>query len=249
MKNVFEEVTVDTLPLEHADSAFVRGSVCMEHSPCDLPSSPMQWKDYPANYISVIVFTVIFTVYVRKYFKILPYLFRSMVSYKNHLKQEEKMKFVRERNSVVFVSMAFFCIIVSAYNLYSPSFMHAVPPDYKLPSLFVLAILFVILRRILMLILNPENREIYKSAGKIADNFLIVISLIFMITSGILSLLKIPETGISSVLLYELYAVFILFIIRRMQILSNLYNHFTAILYLCVLEIIPFGLIVLSVLL
>ena len=53
---------------------------------------------------------------------------------------------------------------------------------------------------------------------------------------------------IRKILLYEMAVVFTLFMIRRTQILSNACNQFTAFLYLCGLEILPAGLLVVSAL-
>ena len=73
--------------------------------------------------------------------------------------------------------------------------------------------------------------------------------LLMLATAGILFLFKLPDQLIRTVLYLEIAGIYLVFLIRRTQILSLSCNHFRTFLYLCALELIPTAALIASALL
>lgn len=90
------------------------------------------------------------------------------------------------------------------------------------------------------------DRENYFLARSSFFNFYIIAVILMSLTVILCSLLGINDS-LTEILLWELAAVYVIFIIRKTQIFKYYGGFFSGILYLCTLEILPTSLLVASV--
>ena len=76
--------------------------------------------------------------------------------------------------------------------------------------------------------------------------FFILLMMLLLATVGILYLAGVDDLVISRFLLVETGIVYLIYVLRRGQILSVSCNPLTTFLYLCGLELLPTGLLVAS---
>jgi hypothetical protein len=86
----------------------------------------------------------------------------------------------------------------------------------------------------------------YTTAGKAAHTFFVILTLVLLVTGGAMTVSGADESSIKSAMLWLSAGIYGLFFIRKFQIFTSNCSIFTAFLYLCALEIIPTGIIVVS---
>jgi len=103
-------------------------------------------------------------------------------------------------------------------------------------------------RGFFILIAAPKkfSREVYGLSNRAHYNYFIVLTALMLLTVGILAICKVNDLTIKTIAIYEIALFFVIFGIRKVQILSNSCNHFTAFLYLCSLELLPAALVIAS---
>ena len=74
----------------------------------------------------------------------------------------------------------------------------------------------------------------------------VLLVLAVLVTGGILSYFNVPPTVIRNTIVWISAAIYLLFLTRKFQIFTSYCSVFSAFLYLCALEIIPTGTLVVS---
>ena len=106
---------------------------------------------------------------------------------------------------------------------------------------------YLLLRRFLWFILQPRRwSENYPMARKVAYTFFIMAGLTVLPTVGILSLVGCNDLIIKTVIFSEMAFIYLVFLIRKGQILSFVCSPLQVFLYLCALEVLPTGLLIAS---
>ena len=83
-------------------------------------------------------------------------------------------------------------------------------------------------------------------AGYAAHTFFVILTLMLLAAGGIMSVTGTDETVIKTAMLWISAGIYLLFILRKFEIFVSSCSVFTAFLYLCALEIIPTGTLVIS---
>jgi hypothetical protein len=84
------------------------------------------------------------------------------------------------------------------------------------------------------------------TAGNAAHTFFIILTLILLATGGVMAVTGADEHVIKTAMLWISAGIYMLFILRKLEIFISSCSVFTAFLYLCALEIIPTGTLVIS---
>jgi hypothetical protein len=84
------------------------------------------------------------------------------------------------------------------------------------------------------------------TAGNAAHTFFIILTLILLATGGVMAVTGADEHVIKTAMLWISAGIYLLFILRKLEIFISSCSVFTAFLYLCALEIIPTGTLVIS---
>ena len=185
---------------------------------------------------------------LRRLVEVFPSLLACLTRGKESINLEASVKLSRSRD---FISMAMFipfCLTIWKFNVYCPSFMNGCNDNIRLCIIAGALIVLILIRKLLEWIFMPHKRDVktYKIAGKAARTFFCLLTLILLATGWIMSFVGTPAGTIESAMLWISAVIYLIFILRKIQILASSASFFAAFLYLCALEIIPTGAIIAS---
>ena len=195
-----------------------------------------------------VLFTLLFLMSERSFLQILPSLWRCIGRYKANLDLEDSLQLSRSRNLVAAVLFVPLCMTVHYYRLYSPSLLEGFTPLVRFGMVVGILFAYMLLRAFLnwQLEMHSYGTKTFNAANKSFLNFGIILFFELFCT-GSLMLAFTHDAGLSKTFMLWVAAVsYIIYIIRRGQIFSTVCNPFTTFLYLCGLELLPTGGLVLS---
>ena len=197
--------------------------------------------------ILVAVFVVLMILLLGTFLQLLPFIADSLMRARGSAALENSVRVSRDRNIVALVMMLPGFLLAFRYRLYDPSFIAAHTGDTRLWLIGACFTGYLLLRLFIYLLLKPRRRyENYQVAHHASYTFFIILVLLALLTAGIMSLFKVQDSVMRMVLYVETAAVYLVFLIRRTQILSLSCNHFRTFLYLCALELFPSAALILS---
>ena len=197
--------------------------------------------------ILVAVFVVLMILLMSTFLQLLPFIADSLMRARGSAALENSVRVSRDRNIVALVMMLPGFLLAFRYRLYDPSFIAAHTGDTRLWLIGACFTGYLLLRLFIYLLLKPRRRyENYQVAHHASYTFFIILVLLALGTAGVLSLFKFQDSVMRMVLYVETATVYLVFLIRRTQILSLSCNHFRTFLYLCALELIPTAALILS---
>ncbi len=243
--------SVDTLQVRPAEEAFRAGHLDMPLAPSgSLPVPEPLWADSPVNGILICLTAIAMVFLLSQLVELLPYLLGGVFRNKPAVDLEDSVRYARDRNTLAIVSIPAFVLVVSRFNLYDPAWLADFSAGVR--TLLTLAVWcgFLLLRAVLVAVAwQPRiSRETYGLSARTFYNFFILATLLLVLTVGVLTLVGGNPLSIKMICWVEMGVSYLLFLVRRTQILRNSCNQFTAILYLCGLELLPAGLVVASAL-
>lgn len=198
----------------------------------------------------VSLFTLLLIIFMRNIINILPYLIDSFTRARGSSDLEGSVRVSRDRNLIAMIFIIPFILLLYFYRIYDPSFLSGMGDNMRLLLIGAIFIAYLLLRRLLLVIFAPHRvNDNYAMAEKAAYTFFILAGMIVLPTFGILYLLGVNDLTIKTVALAEISFVYLVFLLRKSQILSTFCSPLTVFLYLCALEFLPTGLYVASALL
>ena len=98
------------------------------------------------------------------------------------------------------------------------------------------------------MVLAPKNMnsKIYMIACKAGRTFFSILTLILLAMAGIMSFIDTPAEVVTDAMLWVSACIYLIYLLRKTQILISSASFFAAFLYLCALEMIPTGALVAS---
>lgn len=190
--------------------------------------------------ILVAVFVILMILHLGTFLQLLPFIADSLLRARGSAALENSVRVSRDRNTVALVMLLPALLLAFRYRLYNPAFIAAHTGDMRLWLIGACLTGYLLLRLIIYLLLKPRRRyENYQVAHHASYTFFILLVLLLLFTAGVLSIFKVPDPVMRIVLYVETASVYLVFLIRRTQILSLSCNHLRTFLYLCALEIIP----------
>lgn len=208
----------------------------------------MQWSDFLLNRIFTSVAVLLFIISLRRIIGIFPLLLGGVFRCKKFLELEDSFRQARDRDIAALSAFFTFCVIVSKCRMYCPDFVIARPEAVRTLITFAVLAGATLLRALLGALLYSKklSKEGFSTASKAVRNVLTVAVALMALSLGVLSALKFKDLDIRNILFCELGFFYLLAIIRRQQIMSNVCGGFQSFLYLCALEFIPVGLLAAS---
>lgn len=235
---IFETVRMDSL--------FVSGTLMLpaeiQNSVVESAARPL-WLDG-----AVIFFTILAVLNIGKLINVFPSLIGCLIRWKEALNLENSVKLVRDRNFLFFMFLLPFCLFLSGYDIFAPSFLAGVSGPVSALAASAAVAVYFLLRKLLYSVIpmRKTGKLNCRAAYSLLKSVLIFTTLLLSATAAVLSLADVDKHVISVALINETAAFYIIFIIRDFQIFSNFCSYFRAFLYLCVLEIFPLGVLVLT---
>lgn len=208
----------------------------------------MAWADILTNKILVVVSVALFLIEFKNIYRLMPQLIYSLDRPKGGLGFEYNVSTSRLRNQIALCCIIPIGLIIDKFNLYSPSFWTNISSSWSALASIALLCAFGILRLILHSVVSPKNSDSLKRSAlrRGPYSFLIVLTILMVFTCFLFSFIEISSSASKLVFLIEIGLVFILYLMRNMQILSSFCSFLQAFLYLCALEITPIAILVVS---
>lgn len=223
----------------------------LEMSAVPIPPSAggLAWGDLLVNRLIVVAAVFLFLITFRDIIRILPDLLDCIDRARANVSLEHSLNVARTRNLVAWEAALAFCLLADRYNLYSPGYWRFIPDQWSAPATIGILLVFLLVRLLLFILLKPVrvSQEGANTIHHTPYNYFIIATVLLLATAGILSIFHCSDQIIRSVLLWETAALYFLTLIRTGQIISYYCNTFATFLYLCALELLPAGLLIVSV--
>ena len=227
------------------DDLFQSGRLLLPQTPPE-PAAVAEGVPFVGTLL-VVVSILLFLLSLRSFLNVLPYLSDNVLRARGSAALENSVKVSRDRNLVAAVFLIPAILLIYRYRLYDPAFLQDRGPDERLLLVAGVFMGFLLLRFLLSRWLRPRRRyDDFQTAYRAGYTFFILLMLLALLTVGVLYLVGAEDLTIKTFLLVETAVVYLLYLVRRGQILSLSCNPLTTFLYLCGLELLPTGLLVLS---
>ena len=220
----------------------------MSATPLAQQASGLLWSDILPNRIAVVVAAVLLLLEITDIIMLFPHLMRCIPFWKGNLELEHSVSVSRTRNTVALVAGFMFCIAADACSLFDPSWRAMAPQWARLGITMAIFAGFVLLRGLFYLI-SPLRSRSYEYACAVRHtffNFFILYSFLAVLSAILLFAFGAGAGAVRVVLIVEAAAVYLVDILRTTQILSSKYGVFATILYLCALEFLPAGILIVT---
>ena len=185
---------------------------------------------------------------LRRLLNIFPSLLACLIRGKESLNLEASVKLSRDRDALALAMIVPFCLVAFRYRLYAPGFLDGFSENSLIGIYFAVFFAYVLLRSLMKWLMRPRRmqQKVYAAASKASSSFFIIGTLLLLTTGGLLDLFNVPETDVRSAMLWVSAFIYAVFLLRKTQIFSTSCSVFVAFLYLCALEMIPTGILVVS---
>lgn len=195
----------------------------------------------------VLISLLVMITLLRSLVNIFPSLAACIVRVKESFNIDASIKLQRDRNILSLASGLPFCLIVFSFGLYSPEFMTGLGPEAALGLTIGIFLMYTMLRTLLRTVTRPRKAQAtYATAATAAYTFFIILTLALFCTGGVMTIFNADSGSIKNAMIWVSSLIYIIFLIRKVQIFASSYNYFTVFLYLCALEIIPTGVLITS---
>ena len=187
---------------------------------------------------------------LKTFVEVFPSLMACLVRWKESVNLDASVMLSRDRDIMAVAMIMPFCLTAARFSLYSPSWTGDFGADDRLGITTGIIIAYILLRKGLEHAFRSRkiSPKTYKTACKSSHTFFIILTLVLMTLGGVLSFLDIDPTAIKSAMLWVSAITYMLFLLRKVQIFNSSCSFFISFLYLCALEILPTGTLVVSAL-
>ena len=179
---------------------------------------------------------------------VFPSLMACLVRWKESVNLDASVQLDRDRDFMALTMILPFCLTAFRFGLYLPDWMKDIGDNSRLGLTIGIFIAFILIRKYMEYIFRPKkmNSKTYRTACKSSHTFFSILTLILLITGGIMSFFDFTPEVIKNAMLWISATIYLLFLVRKFQIFISSCSFFTGFLYLCALEIIPTGALVAS---
>ena len=216
-----------------------------------LPDTPPQAVEAAGEGLSLVasllvaVSVLLFLLALRSFLNVLPYLADNIFRARGSAALENSVRVSRDRNLVATVFLVPAILLIFRYRLFDIALFDALSPDMRLLAVAGVFLAYLLVRFLLYRWLRPRRRyDNYQMAYRAGYTFFILLMMLALATVGVCYVLHLPDLTIKTLLLAEAGVMYLLYLLRRAQILSTSCNSLTTFLYLCGLELLPTALMV-----
>ena len=198
--------------------------------------------------ILALISLLIITLLLRRMVGVFPSLMACMIRGKESLNLEASVKLSLDRDALALAMIIPFCLVAFRYKLYFPGFIEEMTDDSVLGIYFGVFAVYIFLRFLMTWLFRPQKlpKKTYVAADKASRSFFIVYTLMLLAMGGIFGLADVQDSVSRDAMLWVSAFMYLLFLLRKTQIFSTSCSVFAGFLYLCALEMIPTGILVVS---
>ena len=191
---------------------------------------------------------IIMMMALRTLVEVFPSLMACLIRSKESINLEASAQLSRERNILSVCLVMPFCLLVWQKDMYAPAFMQGLDENLRFGIIFGIFLTYMLLRKALEHFMKPKvmNSKVYATACKSGRTFFSILTLILLTMAGIMAILGIPADITTSAMLWISATIYLIYLLRKTQILISSASFFAAFLYLCALEFIPTGALIAS---
>jgi len=235
-----------------AEQAFSSGKLEMPLTdPFYLDNMVLTWSDYPINQILEVILFILTLLSLRTFIIILPYVIKSISRVKYCLSIDSNLHLRNDRNIISMLSILLMVLLLDKYRIINSYYLDHINPEWHCLATLGVLISWLIIRRICFRICSIKitRHDIFLCAHKSFMNFIIVTSLLILLATGIILQCNLDSKMARNIILGIIGLMYLLSLIKKMQILNLICSPLTSFLYICALEIIPIGSLVATTLL
>ena len=226
------------------DDPFKSGQLLLPDTPPEAVAVTGEGLSLAAS-ILVAVSVLLFLLALRSFLSVLPYLSDNILRARGSAALENSVRVSRDRNLVATVFIIPAILLIYRYRLFDVAWFDTLSPDLRLAAVAGVFIVYLLLRFVMYRWLRPRRRyDDYQMAYRAGFTFFILLMILALTTVGVCYVLRLPDATIKTLLLVETGVMYLLYLVRRGQILSMSCNSLTTFSYLCGLELLPTALLV-----
>lgn len=183
---------------------------------------------------------------LKRLVNIYPSLLASLIRWKESFNLEASVKLARDRDMLALAMVVPFCLVAFRFRLYPLDCLDVFSDNRQLGLYFAIFTAYVLLRSVAVWLFRPHKmpRKTYATGNRAAYSFFAVLALVLLAMGGIMDLVKADIDVITTAMLWVSAVIYLLYLIRKTQIFATSCTIFTAFLYLCALELIPTGILI-----
>lgn len=185
---------------------------------------------------------------LRKLVNVFPSVMACLWRGKECFNLEASVKLAHDRDVIAMGMVIPFCLVVYRFRLYCPDFLDGFGDNALIGMCFAVFVTYALLRLAVFALFRPKNlpSKTLTASQKVAYTFFIFLTLILLAMGGIMCRLRLDDLVVRNAMLWVSAAVYTLFLLRKLQIFNSSCSVFAAFLYLCALEMIPTGILIVS---
>ena len=226
------------------DDPFKSGQLLLPDTPPEAVQAAGEGLSLAAS-ILVAVSVLLFLLALRSFLNVLPYLADNIFRARGSAALENSVRVSRDRNLVATVFLVPAILLIFRYRLFDIAPFDALSPDMRLLAIAGVFLGYLLVRFLLYRWLRPRRRyDNYQMAYRAGYTFFILLMMLALVTVGVCYVLRLPDLTVKTFLLVETGVMYLLYLVRRGQILSTSCNTLTTFSYLCGLELLPTALLV-----
>lgn len=227
---------------------FYSSTLEMSLTPLSGVSAGLSWGDVLSNRIAIIAVLILLVLEIQDIIRVFPALLRCVPLWKGNLELEHSVSQARTRNTVSLVMGLLFCIVADRYSLCNPSFRAVAGPGWQLAVTAGLLAGTALLRRLFYLVspFRSKTSEFACTVRHTFYNYFILFAALALLVCVALGAVRASDGTVRITLYVAAGLVYFLQLVRTGQILRSRYGLFATFLYLCALEILPIGILILT---
>lgn len=185
---------------------------------------------------------------LRRLVNIWPSLMACLIRGKESLNLEASVKLSRDRDALALAMIVPFCLVAFRYRLYDPGFLSGMSDNSALGLYFGVLFAYLLLRFLMTWLFRPQKmpKKTYSAAEKASYSFFVIYVLSLLAMGAVFSVLDVQDGPARTAMLWLSAFLYFVFLIRKTKIFSTSCSVFAGFLYLCALEMIPTGILVVS---
>ena len=226
---------------------FRGGTLEMSVTPLERVPGDMLWGDCAVNRLSLMVAIVLFILELSDLFRLYPHLLRCIPRWKGNLELEHSVSLASTRNTFAYVTGLCLVLVADRWGLVSPSFRTELPPEWRLALTGALLAGTLLLRRLLFFAtkFRSARSEFASAFVHIVFNYLILLASLMLLTVVLLAAVRVNDLTVRNILYAEAAVFWLLYLLRTGEFLRSRCSSLATFLYLCALEILPVGILIL----
>ena len=199
---------------------------------------------YALALISVIMVMILLKTIV----EILPSMLACLIRWKENINIEASVRLSRDRDFSTVAMVLPFCLTIFRFRIYDPAFISNLSDPIRLWAIIGIFGIYALIRKAATMLVHPRRmqQKALAATEKSANTYFIFLTLVLLAVGGLSSFLDMSLHAIRLTSLWLSALIYGLYLVRKVQIFASSCSLFAAFLYLCALEILPTGILVVS---